>query len=29
MKEFDGMAEDMPADLATNLDHYVHGHPRQ
>jgi hypothetical protein len=28
LKEFDGMADDMPADLATNLDHYVHGHPR-
>jgi len=22
MKDFDGMAEDMPADLAANLDHY-------
>lgn len=29
LKDFDGMAGDMPADLATNLDHYVHGHPRQ
>ena len=27
-KEFDGMANDLPADLATNLDHYVHGHSR-
>lgn len=26
--EFDGMADDLPADLAANLDHYVHGHPR-
>ncbi len=23
-----GMADDLPADLAENLDHYVHGHPR-
>lgn len=29
LKDFDGMAADMPADLATNLDHYVHGHPPQ
>jgi len=29
LKDFDGMAEDLPADLATNLDHYVHGHPRK
>lgn len=28
-KEFDGMADDLPADLATNLDHYVHGHSRK
>jgi hypothetical protein len=26
--EFDGMADDLPVDLAANLDHYVHGHPR-
>lgn len=25
-KEFDGMAGDLPGDLAANLDHYVHGH---
>jgi hypothetical protein len=24
-----GMAEDLPADLAANLDHYVHGHKRK
>jgi len=23
-KEFDGMADDLPADLSSNLDHYVH-----
>ncbi len=28
LKDFDGMAEDLPPDLASNLDHYVHGHPR-
>lgn len=27
-KEFDGMADDLPSDLAANLDHYVHGHSR-
>ena len=27
-KEFDGMADDLPTDLAANLDHYVHGHAR-
>ena len=26
LKEFDGMADDLPADLAANLDHYIHGH---
>lgn len=28
LKEFDGMADDLPPDLAANLDHYVHGHSR-
>ena len=28
LKDFDGMANDLPADLADNLDHYVHGHAR-
>jgi hypothetical protein len=28
LKEFDGMADDLPTDLAANLDHYVHGHSR-
>jgi hypothetical protein len=28
LKDFDGMANDLPADLANNLDHYVHGHAR-
>jgi hypothetical protein len=26
LKDFDGMADDLPADLAANLDHYIHGH---
>jgi hypothetical protein len=26
LKDFDGMAEDLPSDLASQLDHYVHGH---
>ena len=29
MNDFDGMAEDLPTDLASQLDHYVHGHPRK
>lgn len=24
-----GVADDLPADLAANLDHYVHGHRKQ
>ena len=28
LKDFDGMANDLPPDLAANLDHYVHGHSR-
>jgi hypothetical protein len=28
LMKFDGMADDLPADLAANLDHYVHGHSR-
>ena len=28
LKDFDGIAQDVPADLAAQLDHYVHGHPR-
>jgi hypothetical protein len=24
-----GAADDLPADLAANLDHYVHGHARK
>lgn len=28
LKDFDGMAGDLPSDLAAKLDHYVHGHSR-
>ena len=28
-QNFIGMAEDLPADLAENLDHYLHGHPKK
>jgi hypothetical protein len=28
LKDFDGMAGDLPADLAANIDHYVHAHRR-
>lgn len=28
LKDFDGIAQDLPADFAAQLDHYVHGHPR-
>ncbi len=26
---FAGMSDDLPQDLARNLDHYVHGHPKK
>ncbi len=29
MLQFAGIADDMPADLARNLDHYIHGQPRK
>ena len=29
MLEFAGMADDMPRELARNLDHYIHGHARK
>ena len=28
LKDFGGMANDLPADLAANLDHHVQGHPQ-
>jgi hypothetical protein len=27
--EFAGIADDLPPDLARNLDHYLHGQPKQ
>jgi hypothetical protein len=27
--QFIGMADDLPSDLAENLDHYLHGHPKR
>ena len=29
LRDFDGMANDLPTDLSSNLDHYVHGHSKQ
>jgi predicted DNA-binding antitoxin AbrB/MazE fold protein len=29
LKDFDGIANDLPADMAANLDHYLHGHPKR
>ncbi len=28
-KKYDGIADDLPEDLAENLDHYLHGHPKK
>jgi hypothetical protein len=29
LKDWDGIATDLPSDLAANIDHYVHGHPKK
>ena len=29
MLKYAGMAKDLPADAARNLDHYLYGHPKQ
>jgi hypothetical protein len=29
LKQFVGVADDLPTDLARNLDHYVHGQAKQ
>ena len=29
LARFAGIADDLPSDLARNLDHYLHGHPKQ
>ena len=28
LRDFDGIADDLPSDLASHLDHYLHGHSR-
>jgi hypothetical protein len=28
-KKYDGIADDLPEDLAENLDHYLHGQPKK
>jgi len=28
LARFAGIADDLPSDLARNLDHYLHGHPK-
>lgn len=27
--KFAGAADDLPSDLAANIDHYLHGHPKR
>ncbi|HET6400834.1 MAG TPA: hypothetical protein VFH95_05475 [Candidatus Kapabacteria bacterium] len=29
LDKYDGIANDLPEDLAENLDHYIHGHPKK
>jgi len=29
LAEYAGIADDLPSDLAANLDHYLHGHPKR
>ena len=29
LKRFESIASDLPSDLAGNLDHYLHGHPKK
>jgi hypothetical protein len=29
MKDFEGIADDLPSDMAENHDHYIHGHPKK
>ena len=29
LKDFEGIADDLPADMAENHNHYIHGHPKQ
>jgi len=29
LKKYDGIADDLPSDMAANHDHYIHGHPKK
>ena len=29
LSEFIGVVDDLPADFASNLDHYLYGHPKK
>jgi len=29
LAKYDGIATDLPENLAANIDHYVHGHPKK
>ncbi|HEV3270756.1 MAG TPA: hypothetical protein VGZ93_01080 [Candidatus Methylacidiphilales bacterium] len=29
LKDYEGIADDLPADMAENHNHYIHGHPKQ
>jgi hypothetical protein len=28
LKDFEGIANDLPSDMAANHNHYIHGHPK-
>ena len=28
LKDFEGIANDLPPDMAANHNHYIHGHPK-
>jgi hypothetical protein len=29
LKAYEGIADDLPADMAENHNHYIHGHPKK
>ena len=29
LRDFEGMADDLPPDMAANHNHYIHGHPKK
>jgi len=29
LKKYDGIADDLPPDMAANHDHYIHGHSKK